>query len=134
MLTVATNDKCPTCNGFSLGKTICFRSLEFIADCFGGLSLSPKWSDLDVVFMGTTRSGSQLLWSINVDSTEEFYMNSRDEGSSDLPASKRHGTGAPPAPIATTLGLEDASVTQAMTMVPLQALAPWPKTGLPLEQ
>jgi hypothetical protein len=45
----ATGGKRSPCEGFSLGKTICFRSLEFIANQFGVLSLSP---------LGTTQAPS----------------------------------------------------------------------------
>jgi hypothetical protein len=42
MLTIATDGERLTCGGFSLKETICFGSLEFIADCFGVLSLSSR--------------------------------------------------------------------------------------------
>jgi hypothetical protein len=35
-------------SGFSLGKTIHIRSLEFIIDCFSDLSLSPRRDGSDV--------------------------------------------------------------------------------------
>jgi hypothetical protein len=60
-LTVATDDEHLMCSGFSLGETVHFGSLEFIADCFDGLSLSPKGSDLGAIFVGTTHSGSPSL-------------------------------------------------------------------------
>jgi hypothetical protein len=41
-LVVATDGERLTCGAFSLIKTIHFGSLKFIADCFGGLSLSPR--------------------------------------------------------------------------------------------
>jgi hypothetical protein len=41
-LVVATDGECLTCGGFFLSETIHLRSFEFIADYFGGLSLSPK--------------------------------------------------------------------------------------------
>jgi hypothetical protein len=41
-LTVAINGECPSCDDFSLGETVRFESLEFITDCFGFLSLSPR--------------------------------------------------------------------------------------------
>jgi hypothetical protein len=60
-LTVTTDDECLTCSGFSLDETVRFGSLEFIANCFGGLSLSAKQSDSGTVFVGTNRSGSPSL-------------------------------------------------------------------------
>jgi hypothetical protein len=41
-LVVATDGECLTCGGFFLSETVHLRSFEFIADYFGGLSLSPK--------------------------------------------------------------------------------------------
>jgi hypothetical protein len=41
VLAVAADDEQMSCGGFSLNESIHFGSLEFIADCFGGLSLSP---------------------------------------------------------------------------------------------
>jgi hypothetical protein len=40
-LAVVAGDERLLSSGFSLGETICFGSLEVIADHFGGLSLSP---------------------------------------------------------------------------------------------
>jgi hypothetical protein len=57
MLVVSTEGELLTCGGFSLGETIHFGSLEFIADYFTHLSLPSKGSDSGAVFMGTTRSG-----------------------------------------------------------------------------
>jgi hypothetical protein len=68
------------------------------------------------------------------DSTDDFYMASSKEGSSDLPTSRRHSTGAPPAPIATTPWPEDTSATQPMMMVPSWMLVLWTDTGHPPER
>jgi hypothetical protein len=87
MLTIATNGERLTCGGFSLGKTIHFESLEFITDCFCGLSLSPKGSDSGAIFMGTTHSGSPSLQAMIEDSTNDLYTTSCREGSSGLPTS-----------------------------------------------
>jgi hypothetical protein len=56
-LAISTDGERLLCGGFSLCETIHFGSVEFITDCFGGLSLSPKMDDLDAAFMGSTRSG-----------------------------------------------------------------------------
>jgi hypothetical protein len=42
--------------GFTLGETIRFGSLEFIADHFGVLSRSSEVNDSDIVFMGMVHS------------------------------------------------------------------------------
>jgi hypothetical protein len=41
-ITVTANGECLMCGGFSLSETIHLGSFEFIADYFGGLSLSPR--------------------------------------------------------------------------------------------
>jgi hypothetical protein len=69
-LTITTNGEHLTYGGFSLGETICFRSLEFIVICFGSLSLSPKGSDSGSIFMGMARSGLPSLCTILEDSTD----------------------------------------------------------------
>jgi hypothetical protein len=43
--TIVTDGNRPTDTGFTLGETIHFGSLEFIADCFDRLSLSSKGYD-----------------------------------------------------------------------------------------
>jgi hypothetical protein len=72
VLAVSTNSERLTCDDFSLGEIIRFGSIEFITDCFGGLSLSPWRNDSDDAFMDSTHSGvpSPLLAMIR-DSTEE---------------------------------------------------------------
>jgi hypothetical protein len=123
-LVISADGERLTCDGFSLIETVHFGSLEFITDCFDGLSLCPKGSNPGVVFVGTTHNGSSSLWAMIEDSTEEFYTASNGEGSSGIPVSWRHGTGASPAPVVTTPWMEDAPTTRAMTAVPLWTLAP----------
>jgi hypothetical protein len=88
-----------SCGGFSLDETIHFGSLEFIADYFGGLSLSP-WRDcLDAAVMGSTCSGPPSpLRAMIGDSTEEFHMTLDGEGGDRPPPSQkvRHGDFAHP--------------------------------------
>jgi hypothetical protein len=57
MLIITTDGERLTCGGFSLGETVHFGSLEFIADYFGSLRLSPKGSDSGTIFVGMTRGG-----------------------------------------------------------------------------
>jgi hypothetical protein len=101
-LTVVNDGECLTCGSFSLSESVCFGSPEFIADCIGGMGLSPKGSDPGSIFAGTTHSGSLSLWAMIRDFTDEFYTASSREGSNDLLTSRRHSTVALSAPIATT--------------------------------
>jgi hypothetical protein len=87
-LTVTTNGEHLTSGGFSLIESVHFGSLEFIADYFGSLSVSPKGSDSGVIFIGMTHNGSPSLHTIMKGSTDEFYTASSREGSSDLPVSE----------------------------------------------
>jgi hypothetical protein len=84
---VATNRERLMCSGFSLGETVHFESLEFMADCFNALSLSPKGSGLGTVFVGSTYNRSPSLRAMIEDFTEEFYIASSREGGSSLPFS-----------------------------------------------
>jgi hypothetical protein len=100
-LTVATDRERLTCGGCSLSATIRFGSLEFIADCFSSLTLSPG-GDSSAIFMGMTCNRSLSLQAMIEDSLDKFYMASSGEGSLGLPISWRLRTGASPAPTATT--------------------------------
>jgi hypothetical protein len=108
-LIVTTDSERLTYGGFSHGETIRFGSLEFIANCFGSLSLSPMGSGSGAIFVGMACSLSPSLRTILEDSTDKFFIVSSREGSSSLPIFHRHSMGAPPAPITTTPCSEDAS-------------------------
>jgi hypothetical protein len=58
---VVANSERLTCSGFSLCETVCLGNFEFIADYFGGLSLSLRRGDEGTAFMGSTRSGASTL-------------------------------------------------------------------------
>jgi hypothetical protein len=59
-----------TCGGFSHGKTVLLRSFVFIADYFGGQSLSSKRNDSSTAIMGSTRSEPlSPRWAMIEDST-----------------------------------------------------------------
>jgi hypothetical protein len=57
VLVIAADGECLSCGGFSLGETICFGGLEFIADRFSGLSLSPMGDGSDAIIMGSACGG-----------------------------------------------------------------------------
>jgi hypothetical protein len=46
------------CGGFSLGEPVRLGNIEFIADYFDSLSLSPRRGNESVVFVGSTHSGA----------------------------------------------------------------------------
>jgi hypothetical protein len=74
VLTISTDGERLTCGGFSLSETVCFGTFEFITDCFGGLSLSPRRNGSDAAFMGSICSGPlSLLRAMIRYSTEEFH-------------------------------------------------------------
>jgi hypothetical protein len=85
-LNVTTDRERLTCGGCSLSATICFGSLEFIADCFSSLTLSPG-GDSSAIFMGMTCNRSLSLQAMIEDSLDKFYMASSGEGSLGLPIS-----------------------------------------------
>jgi hypothetical protein len=128
-LVVTTDGEHLTSGGFSLSKIVHFGSLEFITDCFGSLSLSPKGNDSGVIFGEMARSGSPSLCTILDDSTDELYTTSSGEGGSGLPASRKHSMGTPHAPIMTTPRPEDAPTPQTMMTVPPQTIMQWSNTG-----
>jgi hypothetical protein len=103
-ITIATDGERLTCGGFSLSETVHLGILEFIADYFCGLSLSPRRGNSGAAFMGSTHSGRPSPQRAMIeDSTEEFLTASSMEGCFDLPSPKRHDTGFPPSPITTTV-------------------------------
>jgi hypothetical protein len=80
-ITVTANGEHLMCGGFSLDESICFVSLEFIANVFGDLSLSPRWDGSDATIMVSTRRGPPSpIWAMIGDSIEEFHMTSDGEG------------------------------------------------------
>jgi hypothetical protein len=119
---VATNGEHLLCDGFSLGETICFGSLEFITNCFGCLSLSPLGDGLDAIVMGPAGGGLSLLpWTMVGDSAEWFPTAPSGEGRTDLPSPRRH--------IA-----ENWLADQATMTIPPGQETPWIEANLPLKR
>jgi hypothetical protein len=94
--------------GFSLSETVHLGNYAFIADYFGGLSLSPRRGDKAAAFVGSTHSGASTPRRATIeDSTKEFLTMSSGEGSFSLHSPRRRGTGASLAPVTTTPWLKD---------------------------
>jgi hypothetical protein len=45
VIAIAVDDESLMCGEFSLGETVRLGNIEFIANYFGGLSLSPMWGE-----------------------------------------------------------------------------------------
>jgi hypothetical protein len=113
VITVATDGERQMCGGLSLGETVHLGNFKFIADYFGGLSLSPMKDDIGAAFMRSTHSGTpSSRWAMIEDTVEEFLMVSSRKGGFGLPSPRRHGTGALRAPVATTPWLKDITIAQ----------------------
>jgi hypothetical protein len=62
MINVAADGERLMSGGFSLGEIVHLWNFDFIADYFGGLSLSPRRGDAGTAFMGSTRNGASSPW------------------------------------------------------------------------
>jgi hypothetical protein len=96
---ITTGGERLSCDGFSLGETISFGSLEFIADRFDGLSLSPIEGQFE-----RCRHELRPWWAIVSpvgmigDSAVGFPTALDGEGRIDLLTLRSDGTGAQPTP------------------------------------
>jgi hypothetical protein len=103
MLAIAIGVERLSCGDFSLDETIHFGSLEFIANRFRGLSLSPIGDGSDAIVMGSARGEPPSLQQTMMgDSAEGFPTALDGEGRTNLPSPRRYGVGAPLA-LATTI-------------------------------
>jgi hypothetical protein len=115
-----------TCGRFSLGEPVCLGNFEFIADYFGGLSLSLRRSDEGAIFVGSTRSGASTLQQAMIeDSAKEYLTASSGEGGIDQLSPRWHNTRTSLAP-ASTMTWKEASST---IRFPLQMAVPRPETN-----
>jgi hypothetical protein len=110
-----------SCDVLSLSEMICFESLKFITNSFGGLNLSLMRDGSGATIMGSTYGGTpSLLRAMTWDSVEEVHMALDAEGRIDLPSPRRHDTGASTA-LTTTIPWPETTLTaQAMTTILLR--------------
>jgi hypothetical protein len=123
---VTGDSECLLCDLFSLEETFRFRSLEFIAGHFGGLSRSPMGNGSDATIMASTHGRpSSSLWAMAGDFTKEFHTASDGEGRINLPSPRRHDTGGFNHPATTIPWLETTLTAQSMTTILPCQVAPW---------
>jgi hypothetical protein len=96
-----------TSAGFTLHETIYFWSLVFITDHFASMSLSPKGSDSDVIFVGMLHNGSPSLLTILEDSSNEGDTASSRGKSSSSPDPQGCNVVTPTIPIGGHFGAFD---------------------------
>jgi hypothetical protein len=130
MLAISTSDERLSCDGFSLGQTIHFGSLEFIVDHFGDLSFSPMGDSSDVVVMGSNHGGCPHNGSGQETSPRGSpWLWMEEEGSTSLLLGGMARGLRPPQPQP-----ENPPTVQATTTTPLWQATPWSDTNLPLER
>jgi hypothetical protein len=131
-LTISTNSEHLMCGGYSLGEIVRLGSFEFVEDYFGGLSLSPRRSDLCIAFMGSTHSRTpSMRWAMIEDSAEEFHMASSGEGA---PASLLLGASTRGSALSRHNHTMDGGRSNHMMMVPPWMVVPRQDTRLSYEQ
>jgi hypothetical protein len=132
-LIVAADCKCLLSDVFSFGEPICFGSLEFITDSFGGLSLSLIGDGSGATIMGSSHGGTPSpLQAMTEDSVEGFHTASNGEGRIDLPFPRRHDVGASTAP-GTTIPWSETTLT-SITMMTIPPRQEAPQHEPPLEE
>jgi hypothetical protein len=81
-IAITADGECLAYGGFSLSEPVGLGNFEFIANYFGGLSLSPRRGNKGVVFKGSTHSGASTpQWATIKDSTMELLTASSGVGS-----------------------------------------------------
>jgi hypothetical protein len=118
------NDINPTSVGLALGETIYFGNLEFTADRFGRLSLSPKEDDSSAVFIGMLNSGSPSWHTAFEDSSDEGGTTLGGEGSSGSPSLQGCNMATPTVPIITTPAPENTPALLTIPTISGKSVAP----------
>jgi hypothetical protein len=122
--TIITDGEHLTDISFTHGETICFGSLEFIANYFSNLSLSDEGKTSDATFVGMSHSGSPSLHTILEDSIDEGDTASSGGWSSSFPISRECNVVIPNVPITTMLPPEGTLAPLTIATVPLWTAIP----------
>jgi hypothetical protein len=133
-LAFVANDNNLTSVGLIPGETICFGSLEFIADHFDNLSFSPEMNDSGVVFVGMVQNRSPFVHTILEKSSNEGDTALVEGGSSGFPDPRGCNVVTPTAPITTKPPPENTMTLVTIPTVQLWTTAPQPDIGTLLEQ
>jgi hypothetical protein len=116
--TIATGDIYLLGIKLTQGEAIHFEDLEFIADHFDNLSLSPEGNDSGAIVGGMARSGSLSLHAILEESPSEDDSTSSNGGSSEFPVPQACNRVNSTIPIATMPPSEETPALQTITAVP----------------
>jgi hypothetical protein len=95
--------------------------MEFTADRFGNMSLSPEGNDSGVVFIRMVHSKPPSVHTSHVESFDEGNMTSNGGGSTGLLNPRGYNVVTP---ITTTLSPENTPALLTIPMVPLQTTTP----------
>jgi hypothetical protein len=132
-LTFVANNNNSIGVGLTLGKTIRFGSLKFIADRFSNLSLYLEGNHSGVVFVGMVHSGLSFVHTMNKESSNEGDT-ALGGGELQTPRPSRVQRGDFDCPITTTPPSENAPALLTILTVPLWTAAPQPGTRILPEQ
>jgi hypothetical protein len=130
-LTITTDGEQLMGGGFSPSEVIRLGSLEFTADHFDILSLSPEGSDSGTVFVGMAHNESPSLHAILEESVGEDDSTSSEGGSFGFPISQDCHVVISVVPIATTPPPEGTPTSLSIPMVLSWTTVPQLDTGLP---
>jgi hypothetical protein len=128
--TFIANGNNPAGIGLAPSKMIYFGSLEFTANRFGNLSLSPEGEDSGAIFIGIVHSGSPSLHTVLEESSDESDAALGRGGSLGFPGPQGCNVVTPTIPIATTPPPENTLTLLTIVMVQLQTATLQPGIGL----
>jgi hypothetical protein len=121
-------------DGFPLGKTIRFGSLESVVDRFSGLSLPPGGGSVAII-MGLAHGGPPLLQqTMTASPIKGFPVAPGREGRTDLLFPGRHGMESPATSTTAITRPENHPIDQATMTIPPRQEMPWLDDNLLLDR